>query len=133
MSKNEKRITKNEKRKMKNKLTSPELECRKTKKEKQTNFTLLNNICTFTFLRGANCQNLCCERNGATGYVTQANRNITCSYLDVLNCNEKYVNDKDCNQTKQRVWNSIDPQQMLDRGMIRLDTFLYRLDTDRIE
>ena len=68
-----------------------------------------------------------------TPYVTQANRNITCSYLNVLNCIEKYVNDKDRNRTKQYVWNSIDPQQMLDRGMIRLDTFLYRLDTDRFE
>ena len=55
------------------------------------------------------------------------------SYLNVLNCIEKYVNDKDRNRTKQHVWNSIDPQQMLDRGMIRLDTFLYRLDTDRFE
>ena len=41
--------------------------------------------------------------------------------LRVLNCIEKYVNDKDRNRTKQHVWNSIDPQQMLDRGMIRLD------------
>ena len=62
-----------------------------------------------------------------TGYVThsQANRIITCSYLNVINCIEKYVNDKDRNRTKQHVhvWNSIDPQQMLDREMIRLDTF----------
>ena len=65
--------------------------------------------------------------------MTQANRNITCSYLNVLNCIEKYVNDKDRNRTKQHVWNSIDPQQMLDRGMIHLDTFLYRLDTDSFE
>ena len=72
-------------------------------------------------------------RHCATRYVTQANRNITCSYLNVLNCIERYVNDKDRNRTKQYVRNSIDPQQMLDRGMIRLDTFLYRLDTDRFE
>ena len=64
-------------------------------------------------------------RSGATGYLTQANRNITCSYLNVLNCIEKYVNDKDGNRTKQHVWNSIDPQQMLDRGMIRFDTFFF--------
>ena len=78
------------------------------------------------------------RQNGATGYVTQANRDITCSYLNseylnILNCIEKYVNDKDRNRTKQPVWNSIGPQQMLDRGMIRLDKFLYRLDTDRFE
>ena len=65
--------------------------------------------------------------------MTQANRNITCSYLNVLNCIEKYVNDEDRNRAKQHVWNSIDPQQMLDRGMIHLDTFLYCLDTDRFE
>ena len=41
MSKNEKRKAKNEKRKTKNKLTSPLIEYRKTKNEKQTNFTLL--------------------------------------------------------------------------------------------
>ena len=62
-----------------------------------------------------------------------ANRIITCSYLNVLNCIEKYVNDKDRNRAKQHVWNSIDPQQMLDSGMIHLDTFLYRLDTDSFE
>ena len=39
--KNEKRKAKNEKRKAKNKLTSPLIEYRKTKNEKQTNFTLL--------------------------------------------------------------------------------------------
>ena len=55
--------------------------------------------------------------------MTQANRNITCSYLNVLNCIEKCVNDKDRNRAKQHAWNSIDPQQMLDRGMIHLDTF----------
>ena len=65
--------------------------------------------------------------------MTQANRNITCSYLNVLNCIEKCVNDKDRNRTKQHVWNGIDPQQMLDRGMIHLGTFLYRLDTDSFE
>ena len=32
------------------------------------------------------------------------------------------INDKDRNRTKQHVCNSIDPQQMLDRGMIRLET-----------
>ena len=58
---------------------------------------------------------------------------FTCSYLNVLNCIEKYVNDNDRNRTKQHVWNTIDPQQMPNRGMIRLDTFLYRLDTDRFE
>ena len=41
MSKNEKRKTKSEKRKTKSKLTSPLIEYRKTKNEKQTNFTLL--------------------------------------------------------------------------------------------
>ena len=40
-------------------------------------------------------------------------------------CIEKYVNDKGRNRTKQHVWNSIDPQQMLDRGMIRLDAIRY--------
>ena len=35
------------------------------------------------------------------------------------------INDKDRNRTKQHVCNSIDPQQMLDRGMIRLDAIRY--------
>ena len=35
------------------------------------------------------------------------------------------INDKDLNRTKQHVCNSIDPQQMLDRGMIRLDAIRY--------
>ena len=35
------------------------------------------------------------------------------------------INDKDCKRTKQHVCNSIDPQQMLDRGMIRLDAIRY--------
>ena len=42
MLKNEKRKAKNEKRKTKSKLTSPLIEYRKTKNEKQTNFTLLS-------------------------------------------------------------------------------------------
>ena len=45
--------------------------------------------------------------------------------LRVLNCIEKYVNDKGRNRRKQHVWNSIDPQQMLDHGMIRLDAIRY--------
>ena len=40
-TKSEKRKTKSEKRKTKNKLTSPLIEYRKTKNEKQTNFTLI--------------------------------------------------------------------------------------------
>ena len=35
------------------------------------------------------------------------------------------INDKDRNRTKQHVCNSIDPQQMLDRGMTRLDAIRY--------
>ena len=35
------------------------------------------------------------------------------------------INDKDRNRTKQHVCNSIDPQQMLDRGMVRLDAIRY--------
>ena len=35
------------------------------------------------------------------------------------------IDDKDRNRTKQHVCNSIDPQQMLDRGMIRLDAIRY--------
>ena len=35
------------------------------------------------------------------------------------------INDKDRNRTKQHVCNSIDLQQMLDRGMIRLDAIRY--------
>ena len=35
------------------------------------------------------------------------------------------INDKDRNRTKQHVCYSIDPQQMLDRGMIRLDAIRY--------
>ena len=52
--------------------------------------------------------------------------------LRVLNCIEKYVNDKDRKRTKQHVWNSIDPQQMLDRGMIRLDADAIRYGQIRI-
>ena len=35
------------------------------------------------------------------------------------------INGKDRNRTKQHVCNSIDPQQMLHRGMIRLDAIRY--------
>ena len=88
---------------------------------------------------------VCCVYKNTTKWchrlcnTSQANSDITCSYLNseylnVLNCIEKYVNDKDRNRTKQyrsatNAWSRNDTFRYvfipIRYGQIRINAFSY--------